>query len=869
MSQEADQLKQLGEECYYQYRFAEAEGFFLQALDIYTNLQATDDMAISLLYIAEINGMQSNYPQAEDYYSQASTIYQAVGNQNGQAHCLKGLAQINYMQDNNPQAEQYYSQAQTIYQAVGNQNGQAHCLKGLAQINRRQSNYPQAEQYYSQAQTIYQAVSNQNGQAHCLKGLAQINRRQSNYPQAEDYYSQASTIYQAVGNQNGQAHCLKGLAQINYMQDNNPQAEQYYSQAQTIYQAVGNQNGQAHCLKGLAQINRRQSNNPQAEQYYSQASTIYQSIGAIYSYYFVSVRLGDLYSKQEPQQQKAINSYEQALEALETLCSYQITPADKQKQRETALEVYENLVEAYIKANNLAKAVETIERSKSRNLVELFANRENTPKNTPSELIAKLKELKQQLQTIQKQQTSATQPNSTLDNQSRSFPIPSSKTDLEELEQRKKNLQQQLQTLLEEIKRYDPAFIFTQTVKIITLSEIQQLLNEKTVLLEWYLGKEYLYTFIITKTTIDYLRFSNLDDLREFTNKYLNSYKTDYLQWLNQLEDNLQKLSEKLHIKEIIAKIDLTQYKQLRLIPYRELHLFPLHVLPLDAQCLLEKFEQGVSYFPSCQLWQLATEKNHSHKPSSLGEQNLFAIQNPTEDLRYANIEVDGILTSFTGYKHCLQDKKATRGEFLNNQDQLSQAFIWHNACHSYFNFEEPVKSGLCLANSLVTVLETTDDRYQPWREGRNLDSEAILSIIDLFNLDLQKCFLTVISSCESGLTVLDPKLEEYIGLSSALIYSGVSYIVPSLWRVNDASTAILMIKLYQNLLASGTLNVSLALNKAQIWLKNLTRGAFIKWLKILPSPVQEALKGVKDDYHNDELIFPQLQYWAAFVSIG
>jgi CHAT domain-containing protein len=71
---------------------------------------------------------------------------------------------------------------------------------------------------------------------------------------------------------------------------------------------------------------------------------------------------------------------------------------------------------------------------------------------------------------------------------------------------------------------------------------------------------------------------------------------------------------------------------------------------------------------------------------------------------------------------------------------------------------------------------------------------------------------------------------DEYIGLPSGFLYAGSSSVVSSLWKVNDLSTAFLMIKFYQNL--SAGVSVAVSLNQAQLWLKHLTKGDLETWIE-------------------------------------
>ena len=121
--------------------------------------------------------------------------------------------------------------------------------------------------------------------------------------------------------------------------------------------------------------------------------------------------------------------------------------------------------------------------------------------------------------------------------------------------------------------------------------------------------------------------------------------------------------------------------------------------------------------------------------------------------------------------------------------------------------------------------------------------------------------------------------MSEYVGLPSAFLYAGCSSIVSSLWNVDDKATAFLLIKFYGNLLTQLTekseLNVAIALNQAQLWLRDVTVAELQKWAselkleKQLVQQIQENLKCLITWYDSDEQLFQKPFYWAAFCAVG
>ncbi|NJN11607.1 MAG: CHAT domain-containing protein [Richelia sp. RM2_1_2] len=280
--------------------------------------------------------------------------------------------------------------------------------------------------------------------------------------------------------------------------------------------------------------------------------------------------------------------------------------------------------------------------------------------------------------------------------------------------------------------------------------------------------------------------------------------------------------------------------------------LLPLHALPLEnGDLLCDRFPRGISYAPSIQLLQLS--KTWS-RPSL---KSFFSVKNPTEDLSFADLEVATIRNSFYPNDDVLERREASKTALTS--ERLGQTNVAHFSCHGYFNFETPSQSALLLAGS---------------RDGSAINLEKCLTLGDIFALDLRQCRLTTLSACETGLTDLTSLSDEYVGLPSGFLYAGSPGVVSSLWTVDDLSTAFLMIQFYKNLQNSEHYpNVAIALNQAQLWLRNLTQKELQEWIlrnKIsLDATVKMNLRRWLNKMPDNVKPFQSPFYWAAFCAIG
>jgi CHAT domain-containing protein len=529
----------------------------------------------------------------------------------------------------------------------------------------------------------------------------------------------------------------------------------------------------------------------------------------------------------------AIQGYEQAIAAVENSREWAATGITRRETQEKAIDVYAKMIQACVKVGDLVKAIETAELSKTRNLVELILNRD-LKTIFPLDVVTQLEQLQNEIVIGQRQLQNDQEENPT------------------GIAQRVQKLRQQHKELQDSYLLVGSGFKFDQ---------FHSTLDEHTGIIEWYITGDKILAFVIKpnlpslfatreekEVAVWQSQPEDLTALIDWANEYLQGYYYQKNDWPSQLESRLKKLAEILHIEEILNQIP-KHCNKLILIPHRYLHLFPLHALPIQESCLLELFPKGVSYAPSCQLLQLAQQRQRENFES------IFAIQNPTEDLLFTDLEVNNILPLFSSHQ-VLQKTQATKTALSQAALQLQQANYLHFSCHGLFNPNSPLDSCLLLAGA------DAEDA---------LDLSKRLTLGNLFdrNFDLNQCRLVTLSACETGLIDFRNTSDEYIGLPSGFIYAGAKSVVSSLWAVKDVSTALLMIRFYQNLKVG--LTVAVALNQAQVWLRDSTQGDLWEWTQQLnlAEDFQEQIRQQLSWFDVDEIPFDQPVYWAAFCAIS
>ena len=563
----------------------------------------------------------------------------------------------------------------------------------------------------------------------------------------------------------------------------------------------------------------------------------------------------------------AYEHFARAIDHIEELRSDMIS--DEQSKQKWSAEyngIYGYLISICLKlgetdAEYKKKAFEYSERNKARSLVELINSRDRYPDYLSAIEIERLKSLKQEIIRIQQRLY--------IDE---TYQLNNNVLNRTVLRQQLENLETQKNQI---IKGKESNFSFQEEVKALNFQEIKSLLsNSETCALSWYFLENSLVTFIITpqlsepctlplsdqhhqqflKNILDWLH--SYEELNKEKDETKRTVKTE--EWIKSLSYRLDNLASSLMLHQIIDKLQElekvynTQYKKMLLIPHWFLHLIPIHALPLSkSTCLIDYFQAGVNYIPCCQL----LDKISSYK-KELNFNHFFAIQNPTKDLSFASLEVniiENLVKSLAPNRKILPEDYATKINLYQSKE-LTVANCIHFSCHGQFITQRPLFSGLLLAN------------------------EEFLTLGEIFELDLGNCYLITLSACKTG-QVDYHTMSEYVGLPSAFLYAGCSSIVSSLWSVDEKATAFLLIKFYENLLGQlaekSELNVAIALNQAQLWLRDVTVAELQKWAselkleKQLVQQIQENLKCLITWYDSDEQLFQKPFYWAAFCAVG
>jgi CHAT domain-containing protein/predicted NBD/HSP70 family sugar kinase len=475
---------------------------------------------------------------------------------------------------------------------------------------------------------------------------------------------------------------------------------------------------------------------------------------------------------------EAIDYYRIAIEALETTRSWISTDARRQEIQQQAIVINNNLVQACINNGQLDKALECVERSRSKRLVDLMTS---SNLDQGGEIRPEVQEYLQQYENLQ-QRIDQERFGKNLA-RARELIGVGTKTSFSEASlqenraalaaynQTIKSLEAEKQRIWEQLRRLDLVLAGQVQVSAPNFTAIQQLIdNPTTAILSFYTTLNDTYVFVVRQSqiTCHSCLGKGMETLQDWIgSNWLVAYVNNNAKWRSQIHSVLTELSQRLQLNDLIAQ-HLSGIEEIILVPHLYLHQIPLAALPIgNGQYLGDKFL--IRYTPSCQVLEFCKERGEVRDKLTYG-----TVEDATEDLPFASFEGEQIAQLYN-----IPESDRLKGRCqctkINYRQLASRVQVLHSCHHAQSRLDEPLESVLKLADETITLGELLTPG---WR---------LVNLCDVF-----------LSCCETGLGVT-PVTDDILTLSTGFLCAGARSVVSTLWAVNDLATALFSIFYYQH----------------------------------------------------------------------
>lgn len=785
-----------------------------QALTISQAIGAQTTEAITLTLIAMLYDDLKQKEAALSYYQQALALPQAIEATGIEAAISNNMAANYQSLGEKEKALSFYQRALALCQTAGDTNGEMAALNNIGWAYYALGRSDLALTYYQQVLPAMRASNNPLQTAKTLSNLGLAHSALGEVETALDYFQQALPLSQASGDQAVEAVVLNNIGFIYDGQGKKEEALGRYQEALALAQVLGDRNNEAAVLHNIGAVYEGLQQSTKALEYYQQALPLTQLTGNREGEASTLNHLAAVYQQQN-NLSDALSTINQAISLVEDLRT-DIAPGDlRTSYFSTVQSYYRRKLKILMQLGQPEAAFETSEASRARVLVEMLseANVDIRQGVNPT-LLAREQSLRNEIRQIETRR---------IDLRSREH----TETEADTLDRQSDAQLQQLDQVLSQIRRSSPAYAETIQPQPLSLEQIQQqTLDTDTVLVQYALGIEKSYLWLVGKDNFEVYELPNQDNIQITAERFKSA-----ISYRSSLSD-IKTAGDELTAQILPERPDWIDGKRLLIVGDGILTELPFAALPLpnkvDYTPLLTEHE--VLSQPSITAISVLRKQlgDRTSRPPSFAvladpvyradderlqqsspittlptatERNLRDLDLRTiERLPYTRQEAENILNLATSNN--LETISALDFNATTNwvsSPEAQQKSILHLATHGFINPANPQLSGI--------VLSLVDSNGQ-------LNEDGFLRLYDIFNLTLT-AELVVLSACQTG-QGQNISGEGIIGLSRGFMYAGAERIAVSLWNVQDEATASLMSEFYRHLIEDN-LTPAGALRAAQI----------------------------------------------------
>jgi CHAT domain-containing protein/Tfp pilus assembly protein PilF len=858
--EEARALNNLGEVYYASGNLHEALVYYQKALPIWQSLEDHRGEAQTILYCGYVYSDLSETKKAFDHYNQAILLWRMANDRRGQALTLIALAHLHSKLGEKQKAIDLYDQAKPLIKIAGDRIGESAILMGEGFVYLSLGDEERTLDYYNQALRIFQDINFSRQEAGALVSIGSVYYSIGDNQKALTNFQQALSVIRNLSDRVFESFALRNIGAVYNSLGNKNRAIHYYNRALFLCRASKHRQGEAETLNHIGAAYRSSGEKNKALDYFNRALLLNRAIGnrfaeASTAYNIAQVEL----DRGNPA--KARFYIDTAFEIVEMLRAN----VSSHKLRATYFASIQQYFEFYIhllmfqhsrrpSAGFADLALEQSERARARSLLEqLIETRADFLRWGAPSLVERLRKLQQQI-------------NANAEFKAQMISANAAEADVLAITKEIISLINEREQVEAQIRAQKPPDASSAQPQPASLKEIQQLLDDDTLLLEYALGGERSYLWAVTPNGLKSYELPGRADIEMVARSVYDLLAPPQFsspQPEKQREAEYWRQASALSRMLLKPVADQLGSKRLLIVADGVLQYIPFAALPIpdrerggdkrtreirnpqsaihNPQVVPLIVEHEIVNLPSASTLAVLRRETAGRRPAPKAVAALADPVFETDDMRVlaatgkvkgaADKQANNQLTAnlpipsarlrgmrrdggFWRLPATLNEARAIEEVTIESERLIAKGFDASRAratdpTLSQYRIIHFATHGILDRNNpelSAIVLSLID------RQGRPQD--GYLRLHDIYNLNLP-AELVVLSACDTGLGK-EFKGEGLIGLTRGFMYAGAARVMASLWKVEDEPTAKLMRHFYRHMMKSG-MPPAAALRQAQI----------------------------------------------------
>jgi CHAT domain-containing protein len=469
--------------------------------------------AVMLMMIGYAHGQLEQNQKAIEKYQQSLPFFRAAGEQKGEASALLHLGLIHSKLGEMEKGLDYLGQALALFRAAGEHQGEAMALSVIGTLHVFLGKPDELISYYNQVLEISRATASRESEAAALPALAPLYKLMGQnviaQPQkAREGLQQLLSVSRSFRIPRGEALALLALGLDHSFERETQKALSYYEQALPLFRAEHDRPGEGAALFGVCMSHISAHDYQKGFDYCAQALALHRAIGDRHaeSLTLKQIAIG---KRDRGDLAASLTAIESAIANVESVRTKVVNPelrlsyfAGSQDYYEFYVDLLMRLHKQHLDRGYDGKALQASERARARSLLDTLKEANaDIRQGVDAGLLQRERETQRRL-------------NARAQTQMELLSRPHSEAQATAIAEEIQTLIKDLQQVETEIRQTSPHYAALMQPQPLTLKEIQtQVLDQDTVLLEYSLGEERSYLWVVTSSSITSYELAKRDEI--------------------------------------------------------------------------------------------------------------------------------------------------------------------------------------------------------------------------------------------------------------------------------------------------------------------------------------------------------------------
>jgi CHAT domain-containing protein len=497
VNKEAATFNNMGEAYYLLGQQQKALEYFKLAQPLFKQTNDRGNEAGAIINIGAVYFGLGDMDKALEFFAQAVPLLESPADKGTKAYALHNLASVYNSLGENQKALEYYSQALPLWKAVNSIGGQADTLNNIAAVYSDLGEAQQAIYFYEEALALWTATHDTRNMAYALNNIGHAHNNLREYQKALNYLNRAMSLWETLGDFRGKAYTLLNTGNSYQFLGEPQKALDFYNQTEPLWKTLSDRAGEANMRRNSADAYYSLGKREQALNLYLRALATEKEVGdrngearELANIALIHSDLGKLV--------EARAEVEAALAIAEDLRTKVVSGELRASYYATVQGYYLLDLDILMQLHKLqpadgydVRAYQVGERARARSFLDLLSeSRIDIRHGVSQELLERERALRQLLGKKAELQVQLVNSKAT-------------EKQIAQTEKELRSLTADFQEVQAQIRQQSPNYASLTQPHPLSLAEVQQrVLDDDTILLQYSLGEQRSYLWVVTRITI-------------------------------------------------------------------------------------------------------------------------------------------------------------------------------------------------------------------------------------------------------------------------------------------------------------------------------------------------------------------------------